>query len=116
MTGSVMAVPPARSGISRCWMRGSPIWWSRSLAAADASHRQIPRRAVGRPSVQIAAGGGDAGVTEGRLNQMDRRAPVEATPHYIRGPSGRSKSALTHWYTMVVHNFDGLGVDPRPAL
>lgn len=42
------------------------------------SYSQIPGRAVGRPGVGVAARGGYAGMPQRRLNEMDRRAAVEA--------------------------------------
>jgi hypothetical protein len=38
---------------------------------------QIPTRALFGPGVKVAAGGGQAGVAERRLHQVDGRAPVE---------------------------------------
>ena len=42
-----------------------------------ASHPQIPRRAVGRPGVQIAARGNNRGMAEGGLHKMDRGAMLQ---------------------------------------
>ena len=40
-------------------------------------HPEIPRRAVGGAGMQVAACGGDRGVPEGLLDEVDRRAVIQ---------------------------------------
>jgi hypothetical protein len=40
-------------------------------------HWRITRRAIGRPSMEVPTGSGHRGVSEGGLDQVDRRTALE---------------------------------------
>jgi len=54
--------------------------------AAPVLHPEVPGGAVGGASVQVAARGGNRGVAELLLHQVDRRAPAKAVARVSMAP------------------------------